>query len=951
MNRLHEVAALGQSIWLDSISRSLLESGELARRIEHDGLRGLTSNPALFEKAIAQGGEYRAAIEALRRERPRASTHEVYEALVVRDIQDAAAALAGVHHASAGADGFVSLEVSLHAGDTRAAILREARHLSKAVQRPNLMVKVPGTAEGIAAFEELTAEGISVNVTLLFSIESYLRTAEAWQNGLERWIAGGGDPRKLASVASFFVSRIDTAVDAELERLIAASQREPERGALRALLGRAAIANAKLAYARSRELAQQPRWKALAARGARPQRLLWASTGTKNKAYRDVLYIEELIGPDTVNTAPPATIDAFRDHGRARPSLEQDVEGARAVLRALEERGISLARITDELLADGLRQFSEAFTKLIAALERPPSGPHFEPALLQFPAALAQAHADCLADWQSGRKLQRLLARDARLWTGGDEARWLGWLDAPERGLDLLRELESFAADVRGAGFTHALLLGMGGSSLCPEVLARTLGTQKHGLRLEVLDSTDPEQVRSVETRVDMARTLFVVASKSGSTLEPSLFEEHFWARAQALRGAERAAESFVAITDPGSQLEALARRKGYRRVFHGVPEIGGRFSALSAFGLVPAALLGLDLATWLARAREMQRACAELEEAQRNPGLVLGAALGCAARAGRDKLTLLVSPALESLGGWLEQLVAESTGKQGLGIIPVDLEPLGAAESYGHDRLFVYVRDAERPDARQDERAAELARLGHPLVRIPVANALELGAEFYRWEIATAVAGALLGIHPFDQPDVEASKIATKALTSAYERTGALPSETPILREDGLAFYAAERDAAELAQRCGPARGAQALLRAHFERIGPGDYAALLAYLEMKPEHVAALQELRAALRDARRAATCLGFGPRFLHSTGQAYKGGPASGVFLQLTCAYSRPLPIPNRKLDFATVIAAQARGDFEVLVERERRALRVHFEGPVGPGLARLVALGRAALRAP
>jgi transaldolase/glucose-6-phosphate isomerase len=595
-----------------------------------------------------------------------------------------------------------------------------------------------------------------------------------------------------------------------------------------------------------------------------------------------------------------------------------------------------MRKVTDQLLAEGLKLFSDAFVKLLAAVEasRVPASTSWK-----LSAALAASVTNHLEDWKSAKKVARLWAGDASIWTASDESSWLGWLDAPRAARAALADLRTFAEEIRREGFTHVLLLGMGGSSLCPDVLRHTFGARAGWPKLEVVDSTDPQQIAASERRVDLAKTLVLVASKSGSTLEPNIFEAWFWERVQRISGA-RTGRQFVAITDPGSKLEALARQKGYRRVFCGDPSIGGRFSALSPFGLVPAALLGLDLERFLARVDAMAAACGPGVPPATNPGVQLGVILGAAARSGRDKLTLVCSPAIAALGAWLEQLIAESTGKLGKGIVPVDLEALGRPEVYGNDRLFVYVRLEQGADKQQDAALEALERAGQEVVRIAVASPDELGAEFFRWEIATAVAGSLIGIHPFDQPDVEASKIATKELTSAYEKSGALPAETPFFESGGLQCYADARNAAALGK--GLAKDAQLadVLRAHFGRFRHGDYFAALAYVEMNAAAISELQALRRSVRDQARVATALGFGPRFLHSTGQAYKGGPNSGVFLQVTCDDPADLQVPGAKYTFGVVKAAQARGDFNVLAERGRRALRVHVRGDLRAGLAKL-----------
>jgi len=925
-NPLQMLTAFRQSIWLDFISRKILDDGTLKKLVDAGEIWGVTSNPAIFEKSIAEGVEYKPLLERLRSERPAASAFELYEAIAIRDIQDAADVLASVYQKTRGRDGYVSLEVTMFAGEDEAAILKEARSLWKRVARPNLMIKVPGIPAGISAARQLLSEGINVNITLLFSVETYAQVAAAYIDGLEAFARQGGDPSKVASVASFFVSRIDTLVD----KLLA------EKGNS-ALTGKIAIANAKLAYAKYRELFGSPRWKALEAQGARTQRVLWASTGTKNKAYRDVLYIEELIGPETVNTAPPQTIDAFRDHGKPRASLEGGLESARAELAELERSVVPLKEVTDQLLKEGLKLFSDAFVKLLTAIETSKGGATaFSWKLSDSLAASVRNH---LEEWKSSKKVARLWAKDASVWTSSDESKWLGWLDAPRAARAALKDLTAFADEIKREGFTHVLLLGMGGSSLCPDVLRHTFGARAGYPKLEVVDSTDPQQLAASERRVDLEKTLVLVASKSGSTLEPNIFEAWFWERVKRVSG-DKAGRQFIAITDPGSKLEAVAKHKGYRRVFSGDPSIGGRFSALSPFGMVPAALLGMDLEQLIARVEAMAAACGPNVAPAANKAVQLGVILGAAAKSGRDKLTLVCSPPLAALGAWLEQLIAESTGKLGKGIVPVDLEALGRPAVYGNDRLFVYVRLENGADKLQDAALEALERAGQAVVRIPVADSYEIGAEFFRWEIATAVAGSVLGIHPFDQPDVEASKIATKELTSAYEQSGALPAEKPFFESAGLQCFADTRNAAALGKDLAKDAQLADVLRAHFARFRHGDYFAVLAYVDMCPAFISELQALRRSVRDQAQVATCLGFGPRFLHSTGQAYKGGPNSGVFLQVTCSDAADLPVPGAKYTFGIVKAAQARGDFSVLSERGRRALRVHITGDVRAGIVRL-----------
>jgi len=554
----------------------------------------------------------------------------------------------------------------------------------------------------------------------------------------------------------------------------------------------------------------------------------------------------------------------------------------------------------------------------------------------KLPGPLAGAVASSLEEWKKSNKVARLWQKDASLWSGTDESNWLGWLTITEEQLAHIDALKQIAEDLKKARFKHALLLGMGGSSLCPEVLCMTFGKIKGFPELHVLDSTDPAQIKALEAKVDLKSTICIVSSKSGSTLEPNIYKQYFFDRVKAKVGEKEAGNRFIAITDPGSKMQQVAEADKFRKIFMGVPSIGGRYSALSNFGMVPAAIMGLDVAKFLNNTEEMVKACGASTSTDSNPGVILGTILGVAANHGRDKLTIVTSPGIFDLGAWLEQLIAESTGKIGKGIIPVDRERLAKPAAYGNDRVFAYLRLASKPNKAQDAAVAALEKAGHPVVHITLPNTYNLGQEFFRWEIATAVAGSIISINAFNQPDVEASKIETKKLTSQYETTGSLPPESPFFEEKGIKLFADEKNAAAL-------RGGTKLvdvLKAHFSRLGAGDYFAVLGYITMNLANEKTLQTIRHAVRDKKTVATVLGFGPRFLHSTGQAYKGGPNSGVFLQITCDDAKDLPVPGQKYTFGIVKAAQARGDFAVLAERGRRALRVHLGKNLKSGLATL-----------
>jgi len=932
MNALKQLEVCGQSPWLDFLKRSLIEGGGLRALIEHDGLKGVTSNPSIFEKAIAETDEYSGAIKQFQ-SRADHSVSEIYEHLAIADIRAAADILRPVYDATRGRDGYISLECSPYLANDTEATVAEALRLWAAVGHCNLMIKVPATPAGIPAIRTLIGRGLNINVTLLFSVAIYEQVIEAYLSGLEDLRRSGGDVSGIASVASIFVSRIDVAIDKLLDNL-------GDRKVADGLRGKAAIANAKLAYARYKALFVGPRWDSLAKSGAKTQRLLWASTSVKNPAYKDTMYAEALIGRDTVDTLPPATMDAFRDHGEAVPDvIEEGLEAARTLLAELERRGISLKEVTDELVREGVQQFADAFDKLLGAVarrrrtvmdgERPtleivPGSPETKAAF--------DAEMD---DWRKDGRIRRLWAGDATLWSGADEGKWVGWLAIAGQELADVAWLNDFADEVK-RDFTDVVLLGMGGSSLGPEVLGETFERPLGWPRFHVLDSTDPDQIKAIERAIELGKTLFIVSSKSGSTLEPNIFLDYFLDRIVALQGKEGAGRHFVAVTDPGSSLEQRATELGFAHIFRGVPSIGGRYSVLSKFGLVPAAAVGVDVGSLLQTTQPMVRSCGPDVPPMENPGVQLGIALGVAAtRFGRDKVTIIASPGIADLGAWLEQLLAESTGKQGRGLIPLSDEPLTTPEHYGDDRFFAYLELEGFADPSQRQAVDALSRAGHPVARISVKDIWHIGQEFFRWEIATAVAGAIIGIDPFNQPDVEASKNKTRALTDDYEKSQTLPPEDPVFRENGLAVYADPRNATELGRH----NSLAGYLKSHLARVGAGDYVATLAYIERDEAHTQTLTAMRALIRDKTRAATCLGFGPRFQHSTGQAYKGGPNTGVFLQITCDDPRDLVVPGHSYSFGVVKAAQARGDLDVLVERGRRALRVHVKD-VDSGLAEL-----------
>jgi len=932
-SRVKQLGEVGQAVWLDFVDRTFLNEGGLRKLIDEDGLTGVTSNPSIFEKAMGHGDAYDAGFAAFLGKGD-AGVGDLYESQAVADIRAATADLRPTYDRLKRRDGYASIEVSPYLADETDATIAEARRLWAAVDAPNLMVKVPGTQAGTPAIRTLIEDGININITLLFSLSAYQAVAEAYLQGLEARVKKGEPIDGVASVASFFVSRIDAKIDKAIDARIAAGDAESE--ALKALRGKVAIANAKLAYAWYQQMIASPRWQALAAKGAMPQRLLWASTGVKDPSFPDTLYVNTLIGPDTINTVPPKTLDAFRDHGTVRETLTEDVDGARHVIAETKRLGLELDQVTATLVTEGVKLFADAADALLGAVADKRAaflGDRQNTMEATLPAALEKAVEARLETARAEAWPRRLWQGDASLWTGKDEAKWLGWL-AAGRGDQVDPEALKALAE-RARGHKDAVLLGMGGSSLGPEVLSLILGSVPGSPRLHVLDTTDPGQIATVAAAIDPEEALFIISSKSGSTMEPELLRAYFW----EVSGKD--GSRFVAVTDPGSKLEATAKADKFAMIFPGDPAIGGRYSVLSMFGMVPAAAMGIDTIAFFEATTPMVRACAADAPPAANPGIRLGAILGEAALAGRDKLTILPSPALVPFGAWLEQLVAESTGKQGKGIVPVDLEPAGDATSYGTDRLFVHLQMEGDADAALEAKLGALAAAGQPLVTIRVARRELIGQEFFRWEIATAIAGAVIGIDPFDQPDVEDAKVATRKLVDAYEQSGALAPETPIVDTPDFAIFGpgdtefAATDPIEL-------------LRLHFADLFPPRYAGFLAYIEHDAANAAAIEAMRVAVRDATQVATVAGFGPRFLHSTGQAYKGGPATGDFLVITREADPDLAVPGHRASFGTVQVAQARGDMDVLAARGQRVMRVHLHRD-GRGIDALVEAVQTATR--
>jgi len=938
-NPLLELESLGQSIWMDFIRRGMISSGQLKQLIEEDGLGGVTSNPSIFEKAIAGSHDYDEAIRALALEDK--SIDQIYAALTVEDIQRAADLFRPVHDRLNGADGFVSLEVSPYLAHDTAGTIAEARRLWLAVARPNVMIKVPATAEGLPAIQELIGEGINVNITLLFGLPRYRQVAEAYLGGLEILAAKGKSLKSVASVASFFLSRIDVLLDPALEKTMASDN---SKAALAGMLhGQVAIDSAKAAYQIYKEIFESERFGKLKAQGARTQRLLWASTSTKNPAYSDLKYVEALIGPETVNTIPLQTLAAYRDHGKPASRLTNEAEKASENLRRLGEVGIDLDAATQQLEDEGVQKFIKAFDLLRSTLKEKRAAALKEPVDVETVnlSGYEKEVNNRIALLESEQFCARLWRKDASLWKADSETQKsirdaLGWLHVAENMEANLDDLIRFTSEIKEAGFRYVLHMGMGGSSLAPLAFQRSFDVSKNGLRLIVLDTTDPDTIRKTERELALSKTLFIVASKSGTTAEPLAFGEYFYAKVKALKG-DRAGENFVAITDPDTPLVKTAKERKFRRIFLNFADIGGRYSALSYFGLLPAALMGIDVGKLLVRALRMTHACASCVPAHLNPGLSLGAALGELGRQGRNKVTFIVPRSIATLGMWLEQLLAESTGKEGRGILPVSGEPLGDPSVYGNDRLFVYLRLKSQTEELVERGVAALREKAHPVVTIELSDPLDFGQEFFRWEIATATAGSILGINPFDQPNVQESKDNTNRLLETVRKQGVLPEEKPALVEAPLTLYA-PKAAGTIVET----------LRGFLAQARPGDYVAIMAYLTEDSAIEKVLQAIRLQLRDRLRLATTLGYGPRFLHSTGQFHKGGPNTGLFLQLTSDDAGDLPVPGQPYTFGIFKRAEALGDLEALHRHQRRAIRIHLGADVGKGLAALEQAIKAAL---
>lgn len=939
VNKLKKLAGLGQSIWYDYIRRAFITSGELETFIDL-GLRGMTSNPSIFEKAISGSSDYDQHLGPLAREGKTAN--EIFESLAFEDIIMAADLFRPVYDRTKGQDGYVSLEVSPDLAHDTAGTVSDARRFFEALGRPNVMVKVPATEAGIPAITELIGAGVNVNVTLLFSVEVYRRVAEAYLKGLERLAAngpsvnGGHHVDGVASVASFFVSRVDGAVDKQLDNLGRSD-----------LQGKAAVANAKLAYKACSEIFSGPRWDELQGKGARVQRLLWASTGTKNPLYPDTKYVDELIGQDTVNTVPPATLTHFLDHGTVEETLIQGWDEALSHMGELKGLGIDLDAITRELLQNGLQSFADSFQALLDSIaQKRDQLMEDRQRMVFFPGPYEADVEQALTAMRDDNVMIRVWNHDHTVWKDdpNEITNRLGWLHSPQVMAEAVPELSEFAETLRSEGFDRALLLGMGGSSLAPEVFRRSFGVKPGYLDLTVLDSTDPGAVRRQAEAHDPARTLFIVSTKSGGTVETLSFMKSFYTRTVKALGVEQGRKHFIAITDPGSGLEAAARDLGFRKIFLNDPNIGGRYSALSFFGLVPAALIGVDLHELLNRAATMATNSEGCNCPVHGDNLAakLGTILGVLGRAGRDKLTLMTSPECASFGPWVEQLIAESTGKEGTGLLPVAGESLAPPETYSQDRFFVYLR--LKGDTTHDQAFEALKQLGHPVLVLNLQDVYDLGGQFFFWEMATAVAGRFLGINPFDQPNVEAAKVLARKMVAAFEKEGQLPEQEASFEQNGIKVFADDAKTGSLSEAL---QGFMARAQKGRDGLEGRSYIAIHAYLEPGPETSRLLQKLRSRLQMTYHMATTVGYGPRFLHSTGQLHKGDAGNGMFIQIAAETTPDEPIPDQAgdegsaLTFGILKAAQSLGDRQALLDSGRHVLRFELGRDPESDLIKLV----------
>lgn len=930
MNTLIELFEHGQSYWLDNLTRGKITFGELKRRMHDEGLRGITSNPSIFNKTISNGPDYDVQIDKLVKQGK--NPLQIYDALTIKDVQLACDILILVYKQSKGTDGFVSLEVPPYlARDTEGTII-EARRLFGAVGKPNCLIKIPGTKEGIPAIEQLLYEGININITLLFSIEIYAQVAQAYISAIARRVAKGKPVDHVISVASVFISRIDVLTDQLLNQYIIPSEENKNTNQNYLFSGKAGIATARLCYQQFKDIFSDENWKKLEDKGAHVQRPLWASTSNKDPLKNDLRYVESLIGKNTVNTLPDETIAAFANHGNIKDdTIEQELGKANELFGELKNKGIDIAFITKQLENEGIQKFTESYNNLIGNLADKRInilGDEASPQKINCGKLDAKVKAAYTS--MDEKQIARLLfALDPHLWKKEKEqidsiSKRIGWLTLPNHFTKNTEAIIAFAQTVKDEGFTHAVLLGMGGSSLCSEVSRQTYTATDRYLQLEVLDNTDPAAILNLESKIDLEKTLFIVASKSGNTKETLSFFHYFYKQLENKKKVQPG-NNFIAITDHDTPLVKVAEEFKFKKVFINPPDLGGRFSVLSDFGLVPMALMGIDINAILSSAQQMQGSC-DAVPAAHNPGISLGVVLGIGQKYGRDKITFVLSASITSFGFWVEQLLAESTGKEGKGLIPIHGEKLTDPEHYGKDRIFIHLFLPTDSNEEDEKKISALEEVGHPVVRIKLANKLALGGEYYRWEVAAAIAGVVMGINPFDQPNVEESKKNTSLLLERWNNEGAVKITLPLFKMADISVYWGKK-IKHLASN--QYKSAVDIVNSFTALAKPHDYIALLPYFMMTDHRTKILQAWRQSMRDDLKIATTLLNGPRYLHSTGQLHKGGPDTGLYIILIGEEEKDVAIPGEKFGFATLHEAQALGDFHSLDNKERRVIYINL----------------------
>ena len=916
MNRSQALKQAGQSVWYDNIERGMLIDGGMMRMIKDGEVYGVTSNPSIFEKSISSSAAYDDTLQSMAW--AGLSKEQIYLELIREDIQAAADIFLPVYEMTNGLDGMVSVEINpLLANETEKSI-EDGRALWAQMNRRNVMIKVPATKAGIPVIETLISEGINVNATLIFSVPRYLEVMEAYLSGLEKRKANNLPIDHVASVASFFVSRIDTLVDRRLEEYLDANPQAKDKVA--AMTGKIAVDNARLAYQEFIKVFATERFENLKQYGAKVQRPLWASTGTKNKAYLDTLYVDELVAPESVNTIPPATLSAFLDHGQTDLRIEQDLQRATDNFNLLPDLGFDFLHIAQELEDDGVEKFKQAYLSLLETIESKRS--FFRQELVDLGDVLPSAVKNA-ADKVF---VSSMFDHEPSFWTkdesGYDEIRQrLGWLSLPGQQFPIIEELMTFKEELLSDGFEYAFVLGMGGSSLAPEVMSQAISPlAEKGLKLQIIDTTSPDEIAFRLRGIDLKKTLFIVSSKSGGTSETMSAFKYFWTELEKI-DPDNVGKHFVAITDPNTSLQDLSHRKGFRKVFNARPDVGGRYSVFTHFGLVPAAVMGIDLHKLLGHANASDLQSRKNVPYPANPNLMLGLVLGEAQKRGKDKLTFIAEGFSSNLVPWLEQLIAESSGKEGKGILPIENEPVLSGLSYPKDRIFVYFKT----DGSKAGLIDELKLNGQMVLTIAISEPYSLAREFYRWEYATAIACAVLQVNAFDQPNVQLSKTIAKDVINAFQKSGKLEEGEPIWENDQAVVYGF-RDEKALKES-----ELDALLIAYARSVPESGYIVLSGFIPRNDENGVLLQALREKILNSVNKATTLGFGPRFLHSTGQLHKGGQAGGLFIHFTRDAEVDFEIPGEGMSFGTLQRAQALGDLQALVQKERKALRVHLKG--------------------